>query len=1185
MSGIDVGVEADGDVADVGIRFRVLGPIEAVVDGTVVPSGGAKQLALLGRLLLSPGRIVSVDQLTEAIWDAVPPARPEASIRSSVSKWRTALSLAGGGERSILVTNSPGYRLDVLAGQVDALRFEQHIHEARDLLRRDPDAAESVLASALGEWRGDAYSGCSAAVFASARARLVELRSTAQDLRIEALIDAGNVRLAIADLELLLAADDIRESRHGLAMRALYLDGRQADSLAVYQRLRERLIENFGVEPSQPIADLEQQILTQDSSLTPRSAALVVPAAEVRNPALPTKAIDPPPPGRAVEADVIAGAFAQLAAGSGSTILLTGEPGIGKTTLARYAAATKPFGSTAAWGRCIHGGAATVLGPWSQVLRDLCEGHSQDQIMSWVGSSAELGQLYPALARDTEARPSDDRLDLFDSVMRFLRRRSAVSPLVLLFEDVHWADSATVELISFAAQALADDPVSFVVTWRDTDLDLAPVPAIQELGRVPRCSRVELAGIATDVIEGLLTDSMEAKGSTPDADVDAVAAAMYERTEGNPLFVVELLGLISEDATLASAAGVRAMPPTTGIQDAIRRRVESVGTNAVDVLSVLAVVDEFASLDLIEKVCSPMGTIDRRTIEDVVSGAHRAGLVVEDPEDPGSLRLHHALVVDTLADDLLGFRSAKIHADVGQALWEEGATSAVLAHHFTEGATAGTGALAASFSLEAAAAAGSLYDLPRAYELLERGLVALRCNKPTDLVLECDLLVAMSQIHKQSGDYQLVHETASAAFEAAKDLGDLPRMVAAATSYAERSAEGAVFERVEWLGYWHPSEPAVEMLEFCIGKLPTDHPSLVNLFALLGSARYGAVEDVERARRELISAVELGRDIGSPHLLRALSVRIEVEACYGTPETVDQIVQEILAYAPTHRSVHDLVQAHRVQAILAADRGSEEEMLNHVGMAVSEADAYDNDLARLQAMWTQTAWTLYRGDLPKAEEAIVSGMTTFARFGVAAIDALGLQYAGLRRDQGQLAEVEELLRFKLSSYDGPAFRAPLAMSIAEQGRFDEARDLIDAELGGNFASLGEPALQYQTPACWAVAVFLTGHREAAELLYPVFAEQPSRLVSLNHGMLHFGSTPYFAGMLALTLGDLAGANHHLDDAESFERSIGARTGLLRVLAVKRTLLDRMNLPAQEVETEALALASSLGMEWVLEAYQ
>ncbi len=1161
------------------LKFRVLGPIEVTIDGALVPSGGAKQLSLLGRLLLSPGRIVSVDQLTDAVWGSAPPARPDVSIRSSVSKWRKLLS-AGESEdasRSVLVTNAPGYRLNILADQVDAVRFERDLHEARDLHRKQPEAAGRILESALREWRGDAFAGCKTDVFVSASARLGELRSSAQDLRVQCLIDSGNVRLAVADLEQLVADEELRESRCALAMQALSLDGRQSEALALFQQFRHRLIESTGIDPSPSIVALERKILDQDPSLQPRREAIIKPVES-------SEAEIDPPPGRKAEADVLLDAIGQLADGRGSTTLITGEPGIGKTTLARHAAATCPSHISLAWGRCIHGGAAAVLGPWTQVLRDLCEGYEHDEIMAWVSTSAELGQLLPALSLGSDGRPSEDRLDLFDAVTRFLRRRSATRPLVLIFEDVHWADAATVELLSFAAGALSDEPVSFIVTWRDTDLLSAPVIALQELGRAPRCSRVELEGLPTAVIEGLLTASTIDRSA---ASTSEIAAAVFDRTSGNPLFVTELLGLLADSSPdeSSSATSVATLPLTTGIQDAIQRRVEAVGPDATDILSVLAVVDDFASINLVEKVVSASEPMSRRAIEEVLAAAHQAGLVVEHRDDPGAIRLHHALVVETLTESLIGFRRARLHADVGQALWEEGASSAVLAHHFTEGATAGTGALGAAFSLEASAAAGALYDLPRALELLEGGLTALRSNKPVDLALECDILIAMSQIHKQAGDYDLVHDAAQAAFGAAKELGDVSRMVDAAQSYTDRSAKGAIFERVEWLGYWHPAETAVEMLEFTVGKLAHDHPARVELLALLGSARFGSEQDIDRSRREFVAAVELGRDIGSPRLLSALSMRVEFESCYGTSSVVNQILEEIVAYAPTHNAVHDLIQAHRIQAILAADRGSDDQVRAQVALAHSVAESYDNDLARLQAAWVDSAWLLYRGDLVAAEEAIVSGMGVFAKFGLAAVDAFGLQYAGLRREQGQQDEVEQLLRFKLESYDGPAFRGSLAMVLAEAGRVEEAQDLIDQELGPGFETYGEPALQMQTPACWSIAAALSGHKAAAERLFPVFDQPNARLVSLNHGMLHFGSSSFFAGLLAMTLDDVGAAEKHLREAETFERAIGARPSLLRVLCRKQVLLDRLGRETAETAREAEALAETLNMGWLLDIYR
>ncbi|MFC0682645.1 BTAD domain-containing putative transcriptional regulator [Lysobacter korlensis] len=248
------------------MEFRLLGPFEVLVDGATVPIGGQAERSLLALLLLHPGEAQSTSRLIEQLWgDDSAPVDPVNAVQIRVSKLRRALSRLGPTPPA-LVTSAGGYRLEVDPDAVDVHRFLKDVADARN--ESDPAASESRLAAALELWRGAPLIDFLDEPWATAEAdRLKEVRLAAAEERIGAALRGGRARSVLDEVRRLVDANPLHEALAGLLIWALYLLGRQADALAAYQLIRERLDEELGLEPSTALRELEARVLRQDPAL------------------------------------------------------------------------------------------------------------------------------------------------------------------------------------------------------------------------------------------------------------------------------------------------------------------------------------------------------------------------------------------------------------------------------------------------------------------------------------------------------------------------------------------------------------------------------------------------------------------------------------------------------------------------------------------------------------------------------------------------------------------------------------------------------------------------------------------------------------------------------------------------------------------------------------------------------
>ena len=709
------------------LHFGILGPFEVFDDDRPIDLGRPKQRAVLATLLIHANTVVSLDRFSDVLWPDVTVVRSAGSLPVYIANLRRLLEPdrppRTAPER--ILTRAPGYLIRVAAGEYDGADFERLAADgSRHLVEGRPRAGRRVLGDALSLWRGRALEEFD--VFELEAARLEALRVAVTEDRLVADLTLGAHAAVVAELEGLVHEHGFRERLVELLMLALYRSGRQAEALRAFTSARVRLGEALGLEAGPALRRLEADILAQSPALDWRP-----PPPEGVAPEMVVDLTSPPaapPPlfvGRAAELVAVDGALAREANPHAALVLVRGEPGIGKTRLVEEAVARAASRScVVAWGRCDEGDAAPPFWPWIQVIRSFLEQGTDAVRTALAPHAAEIGQLVPGVKELSEEvvppqplDPASARYRFFDAVAGFLTRLSQHQIVAVVLDDLHWADPPSLQLTGHVARRLSGSKVRLVVTYRD--VDPAPEAALREvlalLARLPGRVDLSLQGWTQEEVAQFVAHEA---GAEPSA---GMLAAVWDRAGGNPFFVGELTRLLVAEKALTAEAATSAGVPWA-VRQVVGRRMERLPEATRKLLVVAAVAGR--EFDL--RVVAHAAEVNLDEALDLVDVAVAAGMVMQLPTAIERFQFSHALVQQTIYQDLTRLRRARLHGLVAEALEDtdrDQAPAIEVAHHLNEAVTV-TGplrAIVAAGEASAAAQAALAYDVAEGH--LRRALV------------------------------------------------------------------------------------------------------------------------------------------------------------------------------------------------------------------------------------------------------------------------------------------------------------------------------------------------------------------------------------------------------------------------------------------------------------------------------
>jgi len=764
-------------------HLTLLGGFELRSDsGRVVHLPTRKSEALLAYLALAPQRGYAREALTVLLWGDVSDQSAGASLRQTLFLIRKTL------DQNVIVTEGRSVALAPGALEIDVVEFERcgandgpaALERAAEFYRGDLLAGIAVNESSFEEW------------LLAERERLRERYIDVLTRLVTIYGERGNPDRAIQAALRLAALDPLEEATHRALMRLYANAGRRAAALRQYQSCVSVLQRELGAEPAAETKEIYRDILQRQPTLTKTTTRVhpMEPGVERLVSSLPDEVDRPLAPasliGRNAELLQLREALDETLRGHGQVVMIVGEAGIGKTTiLSSLAADASERGSRVLLGRSYESEQILPFAPWVDALQS---GDAlTDEVLEGLEPvwRAEITRLFPELRAPGLPAPSDDQRRLFESVVRLLEHLAAMQPVVLLLEDLHWADEMSARLLSFLGRRTQECPLLIVATAREEELADASAlrRAVDELRREHHFAELKLAPLSADDT-AILARSLTRTGTDPEA-VTRFEEQIWRMSEGNPFVIVETLRTFGEGSVPSVFAGSLSLPER--VREVIARRLERLTVRGQELTAVAAIVGREFDFPLLPRA-SGMG--EREAAEAVEELVRRRVLhAVGDGFD-----FTHDHIRQAAYGRILAPQQKLLHAQIARALEHLYGTElephyAALGLHYEQGAVWDK---ALVYLRQAGAQAATRSAYREAAVFFERALAVLRhlpdsgetapMQQPPRQVEAVELRLMLRNALLPLGDEVRIGECLHEAAQIAERLGD-HRQLARILSY------------------------------------------------------------------------------------------------------------------------------------------------------------------------------------------------------------------------------------------------------------------------------------------------------------------------------------------------------------------------------------------------------------------
>ena len=887
----------------------------------------------------------------------------------------------------------------------------------------------------------------------------------------------------------------------------------------------------------------------------------------------------------------------RTAQGRGTLVMIGGEPGVGKTRLAEeLAAEARQKNMLILTGHCYEMEGAPPYIPFVEVLEAAARVVPRDNLREALGDSApevaklmpELRRLFPDIPASPELPPEQERRSLFNGMREFVARIGRAQPLVLVLDDLHWADDATVLLLQHIAQQLQEMPVLILGTYRDVELDVArPLArALEELHRQRLYHRVSLRRLPEDGVSAMLR---ALSGQEPPAPL---VQAIYSETEGNPFFVEEVFKHLAEEGKLFDDSGrwrsdlrVDELDVPEGVRLVIGRRLERVSEECRFVLTTAAVIGRAFSFELLEALSDPSASsgqgMDADALLDAVDEAERAHLIasISDGRE-ARFTFAHELIRQTLVSGVSAPRRQRLHLRVAEAMErvysrapEEHADD--LAHHlYQAGAAADPQKTLHYLTLagDRALAAVAYEESARFYQI---ALEAVDLQEKPDEARRGELLLALGEARNKAGDRNKASEAFHQAAGIGREMGAAGLLARAALGLGDR-----LLVRVDYF----PDPLLVRLVEEALNALgEEDNVLRARLLALLAALIH--VDSPERGASLSQEGVEMARRVGNSAALTSALVGRQIAV--WRPDNLEErlaIATEIVGLAEEIGDKESALMAHCGRHTCLIELGD-------FAAAASDFEAHDRlgeELQqhgqRMHTVQLRAMRALLVGRFEEAEQLAQEGLAIGKRANPQEARAsFGTQMFALRKEQGRLGELETTYKTFAQQHPNIAWtRTALALIYGQLGRETEARAEFERLAARDFTDLPRDFLWVACITNLAESCAFFRDAQRAATLYQLLLPYAERTVVAISAHTCSGSVSHYLGLLAATMSRWEEAAGHFEYALDMNARLGAKPYLAHTQHDYAGMLIDRDAPgdrdkAFRLLTEAIAVYREIGM--------